>query len=101
MPNLNDCPKGFLCYGPCNPNIACIGATGQAHCRGCVPGYKGINCTEDMDECSGMKSIFEPRHEKNLHVAYMHAKTKAQISNCAADHRLCFRYTNSIIALLS
>ena len=61
MPNLQNCPKGSLCYGPCDPNIACTSATGHAHCRGCVPGYAGVNCTEDMDECAGMKTFISPR----------------------------------------
>ena len=52
-----DCPEGYLCYGPCDPNIVCIGATGLPHCRGCVPGYTGIKCDEDVDECRGQLII--------------------------------------------
>ena len=40
----------------------------------------------------------ERRHEKTGFFAY--AKTKAQIS-CAVDQRLCFRYIDSLIPLLS
>lgn len=52
-----DCPEGYLCYGPCDPNIVCIGATGLPHCRGCVPGYTGIKCDEDVDECRDFPDI--------------------------------------------
>ena len=52
LPNPQ-CPPGRLCYGPCDPNIVCIGATGQPHCRGCVAGYTGIKCEDDVDECTG------------------------------------------------
>lgn len=58
LPNMT-CPEGFLCYGPCDPNIVCIGATGLPHCRGCVPGYTGIDCKEDVDECKDYPDICE------------------------------------------
>ena len=45
--------------------------------------------------------LFGPRHEKTND---MHMETKGadQLhSNCEADQRLCFRYTDSAIPLLS
>ena len=38
--------------------------------------------------------IIEPRHEKTR---LKYAKIKAQISNCAADQRLCFRHIDCTI----
>ena len=39
-----------------------------------------------------------PRHEKKI---FAYAKTKAQISNRTTDQRLCFRYIDGAIPLLS
>ncbi|XP_045158502.2 neurogenic locus Notch protein-like [Mercenaria mercenaria] len=46
-----NCPKGSLCFGDCGPNTICEGATGIAHCRGCVPGWTGMQCEIDVNEC--------------------------------------------------
>ena len=43
-------------------------------------------------------TFIEPRYETENRF-FANAKTKAQI-NCAADQRLCFRYTDSTITLL-
>ncbi|XP_060602063.1 protein crumbs homolog 1-like isoform X2 [Ruditapes philippinarum] len=46
-----NCPAGSVCYGDCDPNVICEGATGFAHCRGCVAGWTGLHCEEDINEC--------------------------------------------------
>ncbi|KAL4235869.1 hypothetical protein ACF0H5_004257 [Mactra antiquata] len=50
--NTTNCPADSVCYGTCNPNIACEGATGVAFCHGCVAGWTGTQCLEDVDECA-------------------------------------------------
>lgn len=52
MERKTDCPAGSMCFGDCRPNVICEGATGYAHCRGCVAGWTGMHCEEDVDECS-------------------------------------------------
>ncbi|XP_045158508.2 fibropellin-1-like isoform X5 [Mercenaria mercenaria] len=52
LPRKTNCPKGSLCFGECDPNVICEGATGYAHCRGCVAGWTGMHCEKDIDECA-------------------------------------------------
>ena len=44
--------------------------------------------------------IIEPRHEKTGFCIYKNKGADQLRSNCEADQRLCFRYTNSTISLL-
>ncbi|KAH3695446.1 neurogenic locus notch homolog protein 1-like isoform X2 [Dreissena polymorpha] len=54
--NVN-CPRGMKCFGPCNPNVFCQGATGIPQCTNCISGFKGTNCDEDEDECKEWKDV--------------------------------------------
>ena len=48
-----NCAPGMICFGPCNPNVFCEGATGFPHCTSCIEGYTGDGCKGDVDECTG------------------------------------------------
>ena len=57
-------------------------------------------CIEHV-ECKYCQSIFELRYEKKTPFCICENKdADQQHSNCAADQRLCFRYTDSTISLL-
>ena len=54
----------------------------------------------DMEK-TGRMSLNEPRYEKTGFLHICENKDADQLrSNCAADQRLCFRYTASTIPLL-
>ncbi|WAR23351.1 hypothetical protein MAR_037020 [Mya arenaria] len=42
----------MTCYGPCNPNVFCEGATGIPHCTTCLEGWIGDKCDKDENECT-------------------------------------------------
>lgn len=47
--------KTSLCsieYNPCRNGAKCIDKSNHYACE-CAPGYKGENCTEDIDNCIG------------------------------------------------
>ena len=48
-----------------------------------------------------MKIIYEPRYEKTVFCICENKDADQLRSNCAADQRLCFRYMDSTIPLLS
>ncbi|XP_052255795.1 neurogenic locus notch homolog protein 1-like isoform X2 [Dreissena polymorpha] len=47
-----NCAPGMTCFGPCNPNVYCEGATGIPHCTNCIEGYTSDGCKGDVDECT-------------------------------------------------
>ncbi|XP_052776099.1 neurogenic locus notch homolog protein 3-like isoform X2 [Mya arenaria] len=55
----DDCPVGMTCYGPCNPNVFCEGATGIPHCTTCLEGWIGDKCDKDENECTAYPDICE------------------------------------------
>ncbi|XP_052778073.1 neurogenic locus notch homolog protein 3-like isoform X1 [Mya arenaria] len=56
-----NCPAGMTCYGPCNPNVFCEGATGIPHCTTCIAGWIGNSCDKDEDECTLYEDICNKR----------------------------------------
>lgn len=60
-----DCPAGMKCFGPCNPNVFCTGipSTGIPQCYGCMEGWTGEICNQDVDECKG-KICFKAIYKK-------------------------------------
>lgn len=53
MTGTPKCPPGKLCYGDCNPNVVCHVAGNLPQCSGCVVGWTGQLCDQDVDECAG------------------------------------------------
>ena len=55
-------------------------------------------CATYSDSC--VRNIIEPRHEKTQFCLCENKAADQLRSNCKADQRLCFRYTDSTISLL-
>ena len=49
--------------------------------------------------CQKSRVIIEPHREKTRFLPMQKQRRKSAVSNCTADQRLCFRYTDSTIPL--
>ena len=50
---------------------------------------------------SDLRKKYEPPHEKTNNLHMRNQRRRSVRSNCEADHRPCFRYTDSTISLFS